>query len=66
MVKVTNHIKGNINTKDNCLEFIYDEVDDNDEDMNNQILYVNIEDDISYDKDYEMLLWIYVWKAQKR
>jgi WD40 repeat protein len=51
MVKVTNHIKGNINTKDNCLEFIYDEVDDNDEDMNNQILYVNIEDDISYDKD---------------
>ena len=54
MVKITNHIKGHIITKNNYIEFIYD--GDKDEEINDNSLQTklwNLEDDLSYDKDLE-------------
>ena len=54
LVKIMNHTKGYINTKNDYLEFFYDEVENKNNENNNNLLdniYTNLEDDISYDKD---------------
>ena len=58
IVKVTNHIKGHVTTNKNNFEFFYTEEDENKNNNNNedninlfQNILLDIEEDLSYDKD---------------